>query len=170
MEKQLPQLQPNELWPFEHISTRHDARVAQGVSPESLLDPAYWAHHAVKLRPMDEIRARAEDGTWIGYYVVLDCSRTWAKVQCIAFHNLSTRDVSVTQSSASEVALLMAAHSVIHRGPHRWSVVRNADKAVLLEGKQQKEDAVAWLEDYAKDQVGVPGKLPQEAVSEKAEA
>src|SRR3954469_16667241 len=97
------QLPPNELMLFETASTRHSAKIAQGVSPDELLKPAFWAHHALKLKPLDEIRAHAEDGTWLANYVVLDCSRTWAKVQLLSMHRLTTADQSQTQASNLEV-------------------------------------------------------------------
>lgn len=156
VEKQQPQLAPNELWQLDHVSTRYDAKIAIGVPPKELLVPAFWAHHSAKLRPWDEIRARAEDGTWIGTYLVLDSSRTWTKVHQLSLHHLTTSDVSMTQASEGQVNDFIAAHKVTYRGPHKWSVVRASDNAVLLEGKEQKDDATSWLRDFARAQVGAP--------------
>jgi hypothetical protein len=161
-EQQLIQLPPNELNGFEYVSTSWDARIALNVKPDELLKPAFWAHHAVKLKPMDEIRARAEDGTWLGYYVVLDCSRTWAKVHCLAMHQLTSGDVSLTQASEAEVKAFVEAHTVVHRGPHKWSVVRKSDRAVLIEGIGQREEAHGWLDKQARGQVGAPATGKQQ--------
>lgn len=166
-DKQLVQLGPNDLAVFEYVSTRHDARIGQGVKPEDLLVPGFWAHHAVKLKPFDEIRARAEDGTWLATYVVLDCSRTWAKVMQLSLHRLTTADVALTQASESEVQAFIKAHNVVHRGPHKWSVVRASDRAVLQQGMEQKDQAIGWLDTHARSQVGgVPaGARAPEAVA-----
>ena len=164
-QQQLIQLQPNELANFDYVSTRHDAKVQQGVRPEHVLVPAFWAHHAVKLKPFDEIRVRAEDGTWMATYVVLDCSRTWAKVKQLSLHQLGTADVALTQASESEVKAFAAQHNIVHRGPHKWSVVRKADKAVLTEGLAQKDEATAWLDRHAREQVGVPNTVRAEPVA-----
>ena len=153
-EKALPQLAPNHLQLFEQVSLRFDAQIAQGVAPEALLDPAFWAHHAVRLRPMNEIRARAEDGTWIAELVVLDCSRTWAKVKMLELYRLTTSDVALTQASEQEVRDFISRHNVVYRGPHKWSVTRKSDKAVLMEGAEQKEGAELWLEAHARSQIG----------------
>jgi len=59
-QKQLIQLPPNDLQQLEQVSLAYDAVVRQGVRPEDVLVPGFWAHHAVKLRPFDEIRVRAE--------------------------------------------------------------------------------------------------------------
>lgn len=150
------QLGPNGLQGFDYVSTRHDALIPIGVPVSALLEPAFWAHHGVKLKPMDEIRARAEDGTWMANFLVLDCSRTWAKVKQLDYHSLTSGDVAVTQASEAEVKAVMDAHQVVHRGPHKWSVVRKSDKAVLEENLGEKEKATAWLEDHARAMVGAP--------------
>ncbi len=157
-QQQAIQLAPTGLEAFEYVSTRHSAKIAQGVDPDELLKPAFWAHHAMKLKPLDEIRAHAEDGTWLANYVVLDCSRTWAKVQLLSFHRLTTADVSQTQASATEVETFKDQHKVVHRGPHKWSVVRKADNAVIFEGFAVKDEASAQLDKHARDQVGGAAK------------
>lgn len=162
-QQQLIQLAPGALELFEQVSTRYDAEIAQGVQPEALLVPAFWAHQAMRLRPYDEIRARATDGTWIAYYLVVDCSRNWAKVQLLTMYRLTTSDVALTQASEAEVKAFIDAHLVKHRGPHKYSIVRKADNAVLTEGIQLKEDAIAWLEKHARAQVGAPIPAPKAA-------
>jgi len=164
-EKALIQLAPNELHLFEHVSQRYDAKIAQGVTPEDMLVPAFWAHHAVKLRPMDEIRARAEDGTWVATLLVLDCSRTWAKVQLIQVHKLTTGDVALSQASETQIQEFIGTHLVTYRGPHKWSVVRRADKNVLAEGMEQKDTASVWLEAHARSTIGVPAAPKAEPVA-----
>ena len=153
-EQPLIQLPPNDLMLFEEASSRWSAKIAQGVQPEALLVPSFWAHRATKLKPLDEIRAHAEDGTWVAYFIVLDCSRTWAKVKELSRHNLGTADVSLTQASEADVKAFIEQHNVVHRGPHKWSVVRKADKAVLQEGLALRGDAEAWLDQHARMQVG----------------
>ena len=71
-DKQLIQLAPNEMQQQDYVSTRFDVRIPQGVTPQDITNPAFWAHHAIKLKPMDEIRVHSEDGTWLAYYIVLD--------------------------------------------------------------------------------------------------
>ena len=153
-DKQIPQLSPDSLKAFEYISTRHDALVPQGVNIEDLLNPAYWAHHAVKLRPWDEIRARAEDGTWVAFLQVLASDRTWARCQLLAKHNLGTADIALTQAAEEEVKRLKAEYKIAYAGPEKYRVVRRADNNVMQSGLQQKADAELWLERYVRDQVG----------------
>ena len=165
--KSLIQLAPGKdnLAPFEYASTRHNARIPAGVQPSALMDPGFWAHHATTMRPMDEIRAQAEDGTWVGYYLVLDTSRVWARVHELSLHRLTTKDVSITQASEGEIKAVKDAHKVVHRGPHKWSVVRASDKAVMEQGLAQREIAETWLDNYARTQVGGAAQPRQPAAS-----
>lgn len=160
-EKALPQLAPGDFVLFEHVSTRYDALIAQGVTPEQLGNPAFWAHHAVKMRPMDEIRARAMDGSWIADLVVTDCSRTWAKVSLRAMHHLTTADVALTEASIAERKAFIDGHELVLRGQHKWCVVRKQDRVVVQEDLGTKAAAAAWLEALAKNIVGAPAQLPK---------
>lgn len=148
------------LAPLDYASTRYDARIPVGVSKDDILRPEFWAHHAKDLRPFDEIRARAVDGSWVSYLMVLDCSRTWARVMQMSHFNLTTSDVSLTQSSENEVAAMVAAHEVRYRGAAKFSVIRKSDEALIKEGIASKIEAQAWLEDHARKMVGAPAKLP----------
>ena len=160
-DKPLPQLAPGDFALFEHVSTRYDALIAQGVTPEQLMNPAFWAHHAVKLKPMDEIRARAADGTWVASLMVLDSSRTWAKVKMLQLDHLTTGDVALTEASLTERRAFIDAHEVKLRGPHKWSVIRKQDRVVVQEDLGTKEAAQAWLESLATNIGGAPAALPK---------
>jgi hypothetical protein len=158
----IPQLAPMGLNGFDYVSTRFDALIPIGVTLEQILKPAFWAHHAVKLKPMDEIRARAEDGTWLAYLVVLDCSRTWAKVAHLAMHNLTTRDVSLTQASLQELADFIAGHKVVHRAAQVVGRAQGGQRG-RLRGHEQKDAAEKALEKHARESIGVKAtaKLPE---------
>ena len=152
-EVQIAQLGPGDLMGFEYVSTRWDAKIGHGISLHDLENPAFWAHQAVQLKPFDEIRARAEDGTWVAYFVVTDCSRTWARVRLDRLVNLSTGDVSQSQALSAEAGAFAEQHKVLWRGAAaRWSVVRKLDGAVLYEGAATRIDADSWLERMARQQ------------------
>lgn len=163
-EKQLIQLPPAALEELSYASQFYDAKIGQGVVPADLLVPGFWAHHAIKLKPFDQIRARAEDGTWVGFYIVLDSSRTWAKVHCLSSHPLTTGDVALTQANESGVKAFVEQHQIMHRGPRAWSVVRKADKSILAEN-MTKDEAATWLEAHARNMVGAPPPPKSETVT-----
>ena len=136
---------------FDYGSTRFDAKIPYGVTLEDVLQPDFWAHHAKDLRPFDEIRVRADDGTWAAYLIVLDCARTWAKVHVLSQHNLVS-EVSVT--SEAEVKAFIESHEVRHSAGRKWHIIRKSDRAVMSENIEQKEEAVAWLDKHAREQIG----------------
>ena len=154
--KAIPQLSPDGLKAFDYISTKHDALVGYGLQPEDLLNPAYWAHHGVKLRPMDEIRARAEDGTWVAYLLVLASDRTWARVTIDRVLKLTTADVSMTQATEEELKRLKSEYTISFSGPEKYRVIRKSDKNVMKAGLEQKGDAELWLDKHLRDQLGAP--------------
>lgn len=151
---QTVQLAPGDLSGFEYMSTRWDAKIGQNVTPDQLLNPAFWAHQALQLRPFDEIRARSEDGSWIAHLVVLDCSRTWAKVKIDRVLMMTTSDVAMSAAQAEEIKAFIASHNIVWRSPTaKWAVIREIDKSVIHEGEASKTDAATWLEKHANQQV-----------------
>lgn len=157
------QLSPGSLQQLDQVSVRYDAEVPMGVDQKDLLKPEFWAHHAARLRPWDEIRARCVDGTWLATYVVLDASRTWARVQQMSFHRLTTGDQAATQASEQDVKAFKEAHRVDYRGPLKFSIVRKSDGAILEENIGTKAAALTKLDTIAREHTG--GALDQQAVT-----
>lgn len=114
-------------------------------TPQDLLDPSYWSHVSMKMRPRARIEAWADDGTWMAEYVVLDCGRNWAKLHLLAVHHLTTADVATSQADA------MSPYEVTFRGHHaKWSVIRKTDRAVMHEGSETMMAATTWLQERLK--------------------
>lgn len=154
-----PQLSPGNMQEAEYWRSDYAVIAEIGTTPEHLLDPAYWAHHAFKMKPWDKIEVRAQDGTWYAEYIVLEASRTWAKVKQIIFVPLTTADVSLTQSQDMDakrdnaLTEALANHEVKWRGPKGWSVVRKSDHAALSEGHRLKTDAEGWLRNHVSGEI-----------------
>lgn len=116
-----------------------------GVTVEDMLKPEYWAHVSAKLRPWDRIEARAEDGSYMVEFVVLDSAKTWAKVAIIGQptyfkENVGPADVTVDDKYMAQ-----------WKGPARkWIVTRKADKATLKEELPTKADALRWISEHEK--------------------
>lgn len=128
------------------------ARVERAVEFKEVIYPGFWAHHSSKFSPWDRIEARAEDGTWFAELLVLDCSRTWAKVHVLSHVKLTTEDASQTMA-AMQAAYQEALkdYEIKHRGPRGWSVVRTADGSVMQDVLGTKDAAAAWLASFAKE-------------------
>lgn len=165
-DQQQIQLAASALSLLEHVSLVHDALIPKDVHPLHLSDPAFWAHVAVKFSPWHEIRARAEDGSWMARFVILDAARTWARVKMIEFHEFAPitatepakpeQPAAVVLSPAAEQAVqdFIAQHTWSHRGPKGHSIIRKADKEVLVESLGTKADALKWLDEHARKIVG----------------
>lgn len=132
---------PNALQLAEHGRNPWYLKVAKGVQPEDLLEPAFWANHSGKLAPYDKIEVRAEDGTWYQELIVMDSSRAWARVKpLIPAVRFSTSDVSQSETVQTQF-------EVMHRGPRGWSVVRTKDREVMHDGEKLRGGAEQWLKD-----------------------
>lgn len=143
-----PQLSPTAFRQAEYQYQQYAAVVERGVTPQDALNPAFWAFHATKLKPWDEITIHAEDGTWYGKYVVLDSSRTWTRVFPLQVVRLTSADVAETQAVIQNEKESPASptYTPKFRGPKgKWSVVRISDNALMTEGLPSKEDAHEWI-------------------------
>jgi hypothetical protein len=129
----------------EFANNDHRVTVEQGVTMEDVVKPDFWAHVAPKLRPYDEIRLCTDDGMFYARLLVLSVGRNWAKVFTLEVHELTTKDVDMSQAEAFD------GYEVKYRGPHcKFSVVRKSDSEVVKEGLGTKSEAHAWLADHVK--------------------
>lgn len=110
-----------------------------GTPLEHLLRPEYWAN-IKKLHAGCRIWVFAEDESFWAELLVRKVGQGYAKVQVL-------RDGKLEQPSADPK--LTDGYDIEYRGPivkHR--VVRKKDGAVLKQGLDTFEDAVAWLRDH----------------------
>ena len=149
-----PQLDPERFKLQEFESNDYVVTIESGITREQLLDPAFFAHVAAKLRPYNEIRVRCDDGTIYARLLILTCDRTWARCRVLEWHDLTSRDVAQTQATAVESPAVADADPanrfrIENKGPHvKWRIVRIADNAVVREKEETKAAAQAWLNDY----------------------
>ena len=112
-----------------------------GTTKEEVLDPAYWAHLAAKMKPYDKIEVRVDDGEWMMELVVLACDRTWAKVHMLHFYQLAK----------VETKNMSTKHDPVWKGPHlKWCVIRNSDQTIVQEKLDSREAANVWIKEHEK--------------------
>lgn len=150
-----PQLAAERFKLAEHERNVHSITIEEGISRAQIIDPAFLAHVAAKLRPYDEILVRCDDGAMFARLLVLQSERTWARVHVLEWHNLTTRDVALSQTDNAEQSGPANTvdheleYEIKHKGPHKkWSVIRKADGAYVREGEETKAAATAWLSDW----------------------
>ena len=144
-ERKVEQINPVRMEEAQFTQTIYFAKAHANTRPTDLLEPAYWAHVAAKLKPWSEIKVVADDGSWWAHYIVLEAGRTWARVHMLMTTSLTSADVSASQAAA------MAPYEVCYRGEHmKWSVVRKADHEVVHEGEGTQGGAIDWLTERLK--------------------
>lgn len=155
-----PQLDASRLKLAEHERNVHLITVEEGVTRAQIINPAFLAHIAAKLRPYDQIEVRCDDGTIWARTLVLQAERTWARIYVLEWHDLTTRDVSLSQAAGegqepgkveAPDAKRDAEFQVVYKGPHKkWCVIRNLDSQYVREGEENKAQAVQWLDQWIK--------------------
>lgn len=144
-DRKVEQLNPTRMKEAEFERQTYFAKAHENTHPEDLLDRAYWAHVATRLKPWDKVEVVANDGTWWAEFLVLEAGRTWAKVEMLRHKSLTASDVSASQATA------MTPYEVVHRGTDsKWSVIRKSDRAVMHEGEETQGGAIDWLNDRLK--------------------
>lgn len=110
-----------------------------GTPYEALFDPSYWSHVSVKMKPTDEIKVKAEDGSYSALLEVQDAGKLYAKVTEI-WHK-KHEAVEVTQGG-----ITVEGYEVKWRGPIlRWCVLRGKD---CLKDGMEKGAAISWMQSH----------------------
>ena len=127
----------------EHARNHWVITVEKGTSVENLLDPAYWANVAAKLRPWDLIEARWDDGSRLTFFVVLGAERTYAKVAVWLDQPLTTKEVAESQDSG------VTGYKYVWKGAKlKHCIVRQSDGEVVHKEAHTKADALFWLREH----------------------
>lgn len=139
--RRLIQLNPQRFKGSEFA--RHDYVVdaEEGTKLEDITNPAYWAHCAPQLAPMDRIDVRLETGEWLAELLVVRCDRNWAAVKLLHHYDLTEVVNSSDTPSTPHLIKFGGNH-------HKWRVIRKADSEPIMSGLETKEAAEAWLRNY----------------------
>jgi hypothetical protein len=141
--KPSPKLRESQIARIEQRRTTYDASIPSGIAYEEILKPEFWAHVAQKLAPGDFIIAESEDGTFLAELYVRNRGHNWATVFPLRHHNFDEL------SSVGDEAI--PGFEIMWKGRvQKHVVVRKADGQIMASGMSLKQEAVAWLADYAK--------------------
>ncbi len=124
-------------------SKRHDyvADIPEEHTREDLLQPGYWAHVATMFAPFDRIECRSETGEWFSDLVVISSGRNYAVMR-------EVQHVNFTDQPTAPVQAVESKHHIVWKGPKKFVVVRNSDKAIISEGHHTRTDAQLALDQY----------------------
>jgi len=141
--KSQPVLMPGRMGIAEEKRNEHIVDVPVGVTLDECLDPAFWAHEAPKLQPLDKIELRSEDGSWIAIAYVRLCERTYA---------LLVLDRVIDMSGERTVPAASFKHRVEWKTTTlKYAVIRNMDDKILQSGFGTKAEADRWLIEYERN-------------------
>ncbi len=139
--KSKPVLMPDRFTEAEVKEHRWLVDAEVGTTIEQLKDPAYWAHVAKDMEPFDEIKVRAEDGSWVAYLLVKYAERNYAVVVVDRVLTLE----------AETMPLPSTKHEVKYKGQlHRHCVIRTSDQKMVASGFRSKIEADQWIIQHEK--------------------
>lgn len=138
----MTQLHPTRFTLAEYRNVTYTVEPEQGTPFEAVLKPEYWAHVAQKLRVWDRIMVRAEDGTYWGELLVINCGHLYARVHVL-------KKVELGADATKPLEVLPAGYEVKFQGPKlKWVVLRGADRlAATLESEHA---AQGWVFEHIK--------------------
>jgi TusA-related sulfurtransferase len=132
-------LNPNALIDAEFSRRVYCVNVLPSTTVEDLVNPNFWTHVAMKLRPGDMIEVLSDDKAFCAKLVVRSARRLDATVSLVYWKDLEIADVS---QIASE-------YEIVFRGAKsRWSILKGSD--VLKSCFDTRNQAEAYLADHLK--------------------
>lgn len=117
-----------------HARLTYCVTLAEGADYQDLFRPQTWAHVARDLKKGTLVEVTAHDHSWFAVLYVrsaTDLDVTVSEVLRREFDPIETK-------TAEE-------YEIKHRGRAKWSVLRTADKAVMVDGLETREAAEEWL-------------------------
>lgn len=129
-------LTPHLLKEAEYRRTVFEIVLDPGTEFDDVLKPAFWAHVARRLKPRNRIEVHAADGSWYAELMVRSASHVSAFVSPV--HHVTFDDMKAEADDLGD-------YLIKFRGAAKWSAIRNADKAVVVEGLASRAEVMAWL-------------------------
>jgi hypothetical protein len=133
-------IQPSHMQLAEYERQDWVANAPEGVTPDDLKNPAFWALMSSQFKPFDRIDVRADDGSWLAEVIVKQADRNYAHVQVLNVYKLDATEA--TKDSEYEVEWT---------GPQKkWCVKRLSDDELIKTGCDTKVAANDWLANQRK--------------------
>lgn len=128
-----------------YINSEWTADIVHAHTLDDILKPDYWANvtSTQPIKAGDEIKAWAEDGSWLARLFVRDKADKWAKVALLNHHKFDLADQDVERATAEYVTL--------YRGRiQKHCVVRIKDNAIIKEGFGSDAEARIAMAEHVK--------------------
>jgi hypothetical protein len=123
----------------EHRNPGHWICVPAGVTIEDVLQPAFWANVARKLKPSNTIEVHWDDASQFAEVYCVSAGRNWASVSLLRHVKLER---AVLPQQASQ-------YQITFNGPvDKFRIMRLSDNAVIRAGFASELEARQYLDDY----------------------
>lgn len=110
-------------------------RPGEDITKEDMLHPAFWTHVARQMRVNDRIEVLSQDASWYAELIVRAVGPLEVVTGLLAFTEFN----AIEATSEDE-------YDIAWKGPAaKWRITRRADKAMVRDGFESKEMALAWL-------------------------
>jgi spermidine synthase len=137
----IPSIGADKFKLAEYAEIVWHAVVPEGVTPEDLTRPDFWAHVASRLTAGAIIHVDAEDRSWYAHGKVLDADRTWAKVDFYMVRHVAEVPEKGAEDDEFAVRFIPASG---------FRVIRKSDRALIKEGLASKAEALTYIKNYRK--------------------
>lgn len=109
--------------------------VPAGLTTDDITVPSFWAHVSRMLKPGTIIEVMEAGQAWFAILLVrkVEASAAYCTV-------LEEYDLAGTALPAEPHGFV-----VKHRGPRKWSVLRELDKAIMIEDLDTEAEAEEWI-------------------------
>lgn len=115
----------------------HSAFVPSGFTAEDLTDPYYWSHVRALISTFDEIRAVAEDGSFVARLFVQSCSPSQVVVRVESWKAFDEAPAAPASHSR---------YSIAQKGRNGWCIVDNEDGSIIRKNLGPQSSAMRELE------------------------
>lgn len=136
-------LNPTNFGLIQHKMQQHYAAPEGGMTNDELVNPAYWANVAPRMRPGDTIMCVAQDYSYSALLQVTYAAGQQVRVKLIWRAELDHVDPNATDDPASPFFVDL-------RGQKKWCIVERATANVIKAGIPTRLEAEKELVDYLK--------------------
>ncbi len=119
------------------------ATLAEGTTPDEIMEPRFWSFVAVNLKPGEFIEVVEETQKFVALLYVTGCDRTWATVAKCWLTDLQPAIKAVQAPADDFVVEWKGQH-------HKHCVIRTADGEKVKTGCQTKDEATVWMNEHRK--------------------
>lgn len=124
-----------------HQYRRFSATVPGNLKPEDLENPTLWSHVAPQIQDGDEVRAVADDRSFVVYLICTFSRGSQIRLKTLVGYELESVDHDLSNNLQGEFEIKL-------RGPKKWCIVSKVTGEVIKEGIPTQSLAMRELEEH----------------------